>query len=360
MLHQTVPVALGDRSYQIRIADTLEEAIAFAGTQNAMLVSDSNVAPLYAERVDQLLRRHGVASTLATIPAGESSKSFSQLETLCSAAVTAGLDRRSACIALGGGVVGDLAGYMAASYQRGITFVQIPTSLLAMVDSSVGGKTAVNLPQAKNMVGAFYQPVEVAIALETLQTLPEREYRSGLGEVIKYGVIHDAAFFAQLEADAARLLDRDPATLAKVVARCCTIKADVVSRDETEGGLRAILNFGHTFGHAVEATCGYGVWLHGEAIAIGMVYAAALSVSQQGLNAAVATRITTLLERVGLPVKLAADSPSWERLRSAMSADKKSQQRVPRWVLADRLGHAEFGVEIPEEAMQAAHASVQP
>jgi 3-dehydroquinate synthase len=358
MLHQIVPVALGDRSYQIRIADSLDEALTFSDTETAMLVSDSNVAPLYAERVSELLKGKGVDSILATIPAGEASKSFAQLEHLCSAAVNAGLDRRSACIALGGGVVGDLAGYMAASYQRGITFVQVPTTLLAMVDSSVGGKTAVNLPQAKNMVGAFYQPAEVAIALDTLQTLPEREYLSGLGEVIKYGVIHDADFFGQLEQDAELLRQRDAATLAAVVGRCCVIKADVVSRDETEGGLRAILNFGHTFGHAIEATCGYGTWLHGEAVAIGMVYAAALSVSHQGLDADDATRITALLERVGLPVKLAADSPNWERLRSAMSADKKSQQRVPRWVLADRLGHAEFGVEIPEEAMHAAHATV--
>ena len=360
MLHQTVPVALGDRSYQIRIADTLDEAITFADAQDALLVSDSNVAPLYAARVDAHLRSHGVNTTLATIPAGESSKSFDQLASLCSTAVDAGLSRRSACIALGGGVVGDLAGYMAASYQRGITFVQIPTTLLAMVDSSVGGKTAVNLPQAKNMVGAFYQPVEVAIALETLQSLPEREYISGLAEVIKYGVIHDAAFFAQLEASADLLLARDASTLATVVARCCTIKADVVSRDETEGGLRAILNFGHTFGHAIEATCGYGTWLHGEAIAIGMVYAAALSVSQHGLAPAEADRITTLLARVGLPVKLPADAPAWEQLRTAMAADKKSQQRIPRWVLSDRLGHASFGIEVPEEAMQAAHASVLP
>ena len=257
MLHQLVPVALGDRSYQIRIADSLDEALTFSDTETAMLVSDSNVAPLYAERVSDLLKGKGVESTLATIPAGEASKSFAQLEHLCSAAVNAGLDRRSACIALGGGVVGDLAGYMAASYQRGITFVQVPTTLLAMVDSSVGGKTAVNLPQAKNMVGAFYQPAEVAIALDTLQTLPEREYLSGLGEVIKYGVIHDADFFGQLEQDAELLRQRDAATLAAVVGRCCVIKADVVSADEREGGLRAILNYGHTVGHAIEAATAY-------------------------------------------------------------------------------------------------------
>jgi 3-dehydroquinate synthase len=271
------------------------------------------------------------------------------VEELYAKALSVGFDRRSVIVALGGGVVGDLAGFVAGTLLRGVRFIQVPTTLLAMVDSSVGGKTGVNLPQGKNLVGVFHQPVEVVADLDTLKTLPEREYLSGLAEVIKYGVIRDAAFFERLEARLDRLRARDADELEEVVARCCEIKAAVVSSDERETGERAILNFGHTLAHALENVGGYSRWLHGEAVAIGMAFAARLSEQQAGLPAADRQRIEAMLAALRLPVRV--DQMAWEAVRHAMQLDKKVWRRLPRFALAERLGHAVFGREVPEEIL---------
>jgi 3-dehydroquinate synthase len=269
--------------------------------------------------------------------------------------VAAGLDRRGVVVALGGGVVGDLAGFLAATWLRGVRLVQAPTTLLAMVDSSVGGKTGINLPQGKNLVGAFYQPVEVDIDLRTLATLPEREYRSGLAEVVKYGVIRDAGLFADLEAGADRLMARDVTLLADIVARCCRIKADVVAGDETESGPRAILNFGHTLGHALETVRGYGTWAHGEAVAAGMAYAGEVSIRRCGFPSDDNRRLRRLLERLGLPVDWRAGGDTatdWAAMHAAMARDKKTQAGVVRFVLARRIGEAAFGCEVGADMLE--------
>jgi 3-dehydroquinate synthase len=258
------------------------------------------------------------------------------------------LERKSFVVALGGGVVGDLAGFVAASYLRGIPFVQVPTTLLAQVDSSVGGKTGINLKAGKNLVGAFYQPKLVLCDLATLDTLPERELRAGMSEVIKYGVIYDALFFRRLEQQIEAALNRDPATLAKIIARCCAIKADVVSQDETESGLRAILNFGHTIGHALEAISGYGKYLHGEAISVGQVLAARLSRRILGLPGSDVERIRALLERTGLPVEAKLSGAQKQKLLAAMKLDKKVSQGEIKFVLARQIGKVEFGCRVPE------------
>jgi 3-dehydroquinate synthase len=266
------------------------------------------------------------------------------------------LERNSFIVALGGGVVGDLAGFVAAAYLRGIAFVQVPTTLLAQVDSSVGGKVGVNLAAGKNLVGAFHQPRLVLCDLAALRTLPLREFRAGLAEVIKYGIICDEAFFARLERDLPFLLRRDARVLAKVVARCCEIKAEVVRQDETETGLRAILNFGHTIGHAIEAVSGYGKYLHGEAISIGQVAAAKLSVRASGLPAEDAERIQQLLERAGLPVAINLPASRQDALIKAMQLDKKVNDGQVRFVLASRIGQAESGHKIPPEWIREAMA----
>jgi 3-dehydroquinate synthase len=248
---------------------------------------------------------------------------------------------------LGGGVVGDLGGFVAATYLRGIAFVQVPTTLLSQVDSSVGGKVGVNLKAGKNLVGAFHQPRLVLCDLDTLKTLPEREYRSGLAEVIKYGIISDAKFFRQLERDLPRLLKRDPSTLARVVARCCEIKAYVVGEDETETGLRAILNFGHTIGHAIEAISGYGKYLHGEAITIGQIAAAKLSQRQLSLPNADVQRIASLFKNAGLPTQYQPTRTQLTRLGNAMKLDKKVSAGEVKFVLAKSIGEVEFGHKVP-------------
>ncbi|RME91070.1 MAG: 3-dehydroquinate synthase, partial [Verrucomicrobia bacterium] len=264
------------------------------------------------------------------------------------------LERRSFVVALGGGVVGDLAGFIAATYLRGIPFVQVPTSLLAQVDSSVGGKVGVNLPAGKNLVGAFYQPRLVLCDLDTLDTLPERELRAGLAEVIKYGIIWDAALFRRLERDLEKLLRREEGPMASVVARCCRIKADVVAQDEKESGLRAILNFGHTVGHALENISGYGRYLHGEAIAIGQVAAARMSARLLGLPARDVERIRALLERAGLPVRVRLSPARLEKLFEAMRLDKKVSGGEVKFVLADAIGRVRFGVKAPPEVIREA------
>jgi 3-dehydroquinate synthase len=327
-----------------------------------LIISDSNVDPIYGERYQEGLRQAGFEISRVAVPAGEKSKDLQAVGFLYGQAMAAGLDRSSLILALGGGMVGDLAGFVAATFLRGVRFIQVPTTLLAMVDSSVGGKTAVNLPQGKNLVGAFHQPVEVVADLTSLATLPEREYVSGLAEVVKYGVIWDAAFFKDLESHAERLRSRDEAFLEKVVGRCCEIKAEVVAVDELEVGPRAILNFGHTLAHALESGTGYDRLLHGEAVSLGMVFAARLSSKLKGLPESEAARLVALLQTLGLPVSgsdalgRATDWPklAWTDIREAMAADKKARMKVPRLVLADRLGSVTTGCEVPDSELMEA------
>ena len=349
----SVEVDLGERSYKIDISSDFSGLPPASDGAAALLVSDSNVDPLYGDNCAAVLTEGGYNVCRAVVPAGESTKSMQYALELYDAALAGRLDRKSFVVALGGGVVGDLAGFAAATYLRGVNLIQVPTSLLAMVDSSVGGKTAVNLPQGKNLVGVFYQPRRVAINLKTLDTLPDREYFSGLAEVVKYGVIMDAAFFGYLEEHKAALLRRDYDVLQRVVARCCEIKADVVRQDEREGGLRAILNFGHTLGHAVENNCGYGTLLHGEAVAVGMAYAARLSVRCHGLAQDDADRIIALLADLRLPVGRDAlpGDLQWPQLRRAITADKKTLRSVPAFVLASEIGKVAFGCRVDEDDM---------
>lgn len=351
---RVVDVSLGSRSYPIFIGcKTLSDLGEHCGRlqlgRRCAVISDSNVAPRYGTRVLTALRKAGVEPALITVRAGESSKSLKVVQSCCDQLARHRLERKSFIVALGGGVIGDLAGFVASAYLRGIGFVQAPTTLLAQVDSSVGGKVGVNLKAGKNLVGAFYQPRFVLCDLDALGTLPEREFRSGLAEVIKYGIIYDEALFARLERDLALLLKRDKAALAEVVARCCEIKAEVVRQDETETGLRAILNFGHTIGHAIEAISGYGKYLHGEAISIGQAAAAELSVRASGLGKAEAGRIKMLLARAGLPVGIKLSAPKRAGLVRAMLLDKKVSGGEVKFVLARRIGQVEPGYKVSSE-----------
>jgi len=347
----TVQVKLGDRSYLIRIGRNLSPGAPFespAGLR-CMMVSDSNVDPLHGGRMQHLLEERGIECFRAVVPAGETTKDLKWVAQLYERAAEAGLDRTGLILALGGGMIGDLAGFVAATYLRGVRFIQVPTSLLAVVDSSVGGKTGVNLSQGKNLVGAFYQPVEVVADLDLMATLPQREYVSGLAEVVKYGVIRDATFFGLLEKHAEELVRREAVLLERVAARCCEIKAEVVAMDEREIGPRAVLNFGHTLGHALEKVDGYGTWLHGEAVAIGLAYAARLSTARQGFPKPDADRVIALLARLGLPVAPPADREvTWSELSAAMAADKKTLRNKPRFVLASRMGAVLTGVEVED------------
>jgi 3-dehydroquinate synthase len=276
------------------------------------------------------------------------------LARVCEGLIAARVERADLVVALGGGVIGDLAGFAAAILRRGLDYVQVPTTLLAQVDSSVGGKVGVNLKAGKNLVGAFYQPRLVLCDLDTLGTLPEREFRAGLAEVIKYGIIYDAKLFTQLERDLPKLLRREPKTLAAVVARCCEIKAEVVGHDETEGGLRAILNFGHTIGHAIENISGYGKYLHGEAIAIGQVATAKLSVQVLGFPERDAERIASLFKRAGLPVKIKLNAARRKKLFAAMKLDKKVSGGEIKFVLAKKIGRVVWGQKVSEQLVHQA------
>lgn len=353
-MSQTIQVQLGERSYPIHIDGGLlarldELLLPLVRGRKALIVTDSTVGPLYARFCTAAIERVGITCTLATIPAGEASKNAEQLVGLWEKAVQAGLDRKSIIVALGGGVVGDLAGFAAASYLRGVQLVQIPTTLLAMVDSAVGGKTGINLPQGKNLVGAFHQPSLVACDIGVLKTLSRRELVAGMAEVVKYGVIWDADLFARIEQQVDRILAGDADVLSYLVARSCEIKAAVVGKDEREEGLRAILNYGHTMGHALEAVSGYGHFLHGEAIAVGMVFAAKLSTALKGFPAGETDRLVALLRRLGLPV--AAPEFTIEPLRRAMAVDKKTSLGKLKFVLAKRLGEVEFGCEVGDELL---------
>ena len=326
-------VNLGERSYPIVIGSGLLGAFDLAAHlrgQDCLVVSNETVAPLYLDKLRGSLDARRVASI--ELPDGEAYKTLATMQSILDELVASGANRDTTVIALGGGVVGDIAGFAAACYMRGVDFVQVPTTLLAQVDSSVGGKTGVNHPQGKNLIGAFHQPRIVLIDTDTLNTLPDRDFRAGLAEVIKYGAICDAGFFDWLEANLGSLLQRDATALAQAIGRSCELKAEVVAEDERESGRRAILNFGHTFGHAIEHCMGYGEWLHGEAVAAGMIMAARLS----GLDATDVERLRALVAAAGLPVAPPAIAPAdW---MAAMGMDKKVQDKQLRFVLLDAIG----------------------
>ena len=350
---RTVQVPLGQRSYSIKIAPKLlprlgEECRRLKLGARCAVISDANVARLFARQVTASLKRAGFQPALITVPAGETAKSLTNVQRCYDQLAAHRLERKSFIVALGGGVVGDLAGFVAATYLRGIPFVQVPTTLLAQVDSSVGGKTGVNLKAGKNLVGGFYQPRLVLCDLDTLKTLPPREFRAGLAEVIKYGIVYDAPFFRQLERNMPKLLHKQTAVLGPVIARCCAIKAEVVGQDETESGLRAILNFGHTIGHALEAISRYGKYLHGEAISIGQVAAAKLSSERLNLSTDHASRITKLFKRAGLPTKVDLTPAQRQALFTAMRLDKKVSGGEVKFVLAERLGKVVWGRRVPD------------
>jgi 3-dehydroquinate synthase len=349
-----VPVSLGSRSYQIKVGGGLlsrlgTECAALKLGQRCAVITDANVGKKFSQSALKSLAASGFEPVLITVPAGEKSKRLTMVEKCHDQLAAHRLERKSFIVALGGGVVGDLAGFVAATYLRGIPFVQVPTTLLAQVDSSVGGKTGVNLKSGKNLVGAFYQPRLVLCDLDALKTLPRREYVSGLAEVIKYGIIYDAILFAQLERNLPKLLAREAATLRAVVARCCEIKADVVGQDETESGLRAILNFGHTLGHAIENSSGYGKFLHGEAIAIGQVAAAGLSQKILGLPSGEVERIEKLFAKAGLPVKIKLAAARRKKLFAAMLLDKKVSGGEVKFVLAEKIGKVRWGQKVPAD-----------
>jgi 3-dehydroquinate synthase len=337
-----VPIALGERSYDILIGSGLwRDDAAWQGlprARTALIVSNPTVAGHYEAVLRAALSLHYPRVLTLELPDGEVHKDWHSLNLIFERLLSEGCDRKTVLFALGGGVVGDMCGFAAASYMRGVPYVQVPTTLLAQVDSSVGGKTAINHPLGKNMIGAFYQPQRVICDLDTLNTLPDRELSAGLAEVIKYGPIADADFLAWIEAHLDALLARDPQALAHAVQRSCEIKAAVVGQDEREAGLRAILNFGHTFGHAIEAGLGYGRWLHGEAVGCGMVLASELSVRLGLMPQAFADRMRRLCERAQLPVR--APDLGVDRYLELMRIDKKSEGGELRFVLIEAVGRA--------------------
>ena len=359
----TLQVSIENRAYPIYIGSGLlaqaELFLRHLPQRRAAIVTDSNVAALYLDPLCAILRAAGVDITTVVIPAGEEHKDWSSLNAIFDALLAARCERKTTLIALGGGVVGDLTGFAAATYLRGVPFMQVPTTLLALVDSSVGGKTAINHPRGKNMIGAFYQPQAVIADIATLDTLPDRELAAGLAEVIKYGLIRDSAFFEWLEANVDGLNTRDPQALAYAVQRSCENKAAVVAADERETtGERATLNLGHTFGHAVESGMGYGNWLHGEAVAAGMVAAARLSQTLDLLRADDTGRIVAILERARLPVRM--PDLGTDRYLELMGHDKKVEGGKLRFILLSAIGAARLTADVPPAALAAAlEASVE-
>jgi 3-dehydroquinate synthase len=355
---EIIRVALRERAYDIHIGSgVLPSAAAFidawAHPRHVVVVTDENVEQPHAAAVAESLGQRGTSVDVLVIESGEESKSIEVAADLWEQMLGLGADRSSVVVVVGGGVVGDLAGFVAATVARGLKLVQVPTTLLAQVDSSVGGKVGINLPSAKNMVGCFWQPAGVLVDTDVLATLPDRDYRAGLAEVVKYGVILDADFFAQLESNVERLNRRDSDVLRQVVARCCRIKADVVEQDEREEtGLRAVLNYGHTFGHALEAVAGYGTLLHGEAVAIGMICASRLAERLGRIDGEMTARQERLLSALHLPTQLpAVDRKS---IISAMAHDKKVNQGRLRFVLPTELGHVELVSDVDLKLVEAA------
>ena len=338
---KTLTVDLGDRSYPIQIGqgllDQADLLTAHISGRQVMVVSNTTVAPLYLDRV--LASLDSLETATVILPDGEQYKTLDTLNTIFTALLEQRFNRGCTLVALGGGVVGDITGFAAASYQRGVAFLQVPTTLLAQVDSSVGGKTGVNHPLGKNMIGAFHQPGCVVIDTDTLDTLDDRQLAAGLAEVIKYGLIYDANFFAWLEENVSVIMARDKRALAGAIERSCTIKAEIVAADERESGMRALLNLGHTFGHAIETGTGYGNWLHGEAIATGMLMAADLSARHGWLNRADVQRTESILRQAGLPTKPPA-TMSEQQFMDLMAVDKKVIDGGLRLVLLKRIGEA--------------------
>jgi len=354
---EKITVSLGDRSYPITVAAGLfNDPASFwplkAG-DNAMLVTNETLAPIYLDKLSTLLSQAGVKVDQVILPDGEKYKTLAVMDEVFTALLQKPHGRDTTLIALGGGVIGDLTGFAAASYQRGVRFIQVPTTLLSQVDSSVGGKTAVNHPLGKNMIGAFYQPASVVVDTDCLTTLPARELASGLAEVIKYGIILDGDFFQWLEQNLDALLALDEKAMAYCIRRCCELKAEVVAADEREMGLRALLNLGHTFGHAIEAHMGYGNWLHGEAIAAGMVMAARTAERLGQFSSADTDRIIALLLRAGLPVHGPASMKAEEYLPHMMR-DKKVLAGEMRLVLPLAIGRSEVRAGVAHDMVLAA------
>ncbi|HEY5581908.1 MAG TPA: 3-dehydroquinate synthase [Rhodoferax sp.] len=343
---QTIAIDLPGRSYHIAIRGSLfDNPLSYAelpAASSALIVTNTTVGPLYAQRLQSALQGKFKQIHTVVLPDGEVFKTWQTLNLIFDALLSNGCDRKTILFALGGGVVGDMTGFAAASYMRGVPFVQVPTTLLAQVDSSVGGKTGINHPLGKNMIGAFYQPLKVVCDLDTLKTLPPRELSAGLAEVIKYGPISDLAFLDWIEAHIDALMAREPQALAHAVKRSCEIKAWLVAQDERDTGLRAILNFGHTFGHAIESGLGYGEWLHGEAVGCGMVMAAHLSQRLGLIDAALVQRLSALIEKAGLPIRgpqlSATDNAG--RYLELMRLDKKSEGGEIKFVVIDGPGNA--------------------
>lgn len=351
---QTLTVALGDRSYPIHIGGGLlarpELILPHLKIPQAAIVTNTTVGPLYLERVQNILQQNGIKVVPIALPDGEAYKNSESLNQIYDALLTHRMERKATLIALGGGVVGDLTGFAAATYLRGVPFIQIPTTLLAQVDSSVGGKTGINHPLGKNMIGAFYQPQLVLADTDTLNTLPDRELSAGLAEVIKYGLIRDLPFLEWLEVNMDKLLARDPATLGYAIHRSCQNKAEVVAADERESGNRALLNLGHTFGHAIENGMGYGVWLHGEAVGTGMIMAAELSCRLGWLSKADVARARALILKARLPA--VAPDLGYERYLDLMGLDKKVEGGKIRFVLLKALGDAVVSADVPEALLK--------
>ena len=357
---KTLTVGLDERSYPIHIARGLlgraDLLLPYLSQKRVAVVSNTTVAPLYLGQLQNMLESHGIDIVPIILPDGEKYKNAGTLNQIYDALLSNRCERGTPLIALGGGVVGDMAGYAAATYLRGVPFIQIPTTLLAQVDSSVGGKTGINHPLGKNMIGAFYQPLVVLADVATLDTLPDRELRAGIAEIIKYGLIRDLPFFEWLEQNIDKLLARDADALQYAISRSCENKAEVVAADERERGERALLNLGHTFGHAIENGMGYGVWLHGEGVAAGTIMAADLSQRMGWLAEADVARISSLFERAGLPV--AAADLGADRYLELMGLDKKVQGGRIRFVLLKAIGQAVVSEAPPEllrQTLDAAH-----
>jgi 3-dehydroquinate synthase len=357
-----VSVELPHHQYDVTVEPGALERLgalvrAAAPDERCAIVGDEAVLNIYGGPAEQALRRGGFEAVVHAVPSGERHKTLETVRGVYDTLLAAKLERRSPVIALGGGVVGDTAGFAAATYLRGVPFVQCPTSLLAMVDASVGGKVGVNVPQGKNLIGAFYQPMAVVVDPLVLQTLPPRELRCGLAECVKHGVIRDPGLFDWIEERVARIQAIDPAVMTELVARNVAIKARVVEEDEKESGVRAHLNFGHTFAHAIEATSGYGTIEHGEAVALGMAAATQLAVDLGRCDAALLARLTALLEKIGLPTR--AELAATEELLAAMRLDKKVKAGRMRLVLPDRLGAVSIVEDAPEDAVRAAWESIR-
>ncbi|GAA5141438.1 3-dehydroquinate synthase [Thalassotalea piscium] len=349
----TLNLSLGERSYPIYIDSKLLSNSNLLSThirsKRVCIVSNTIVFPIYGQLIKSLLTGFDVDEII--LPDGEAEKSLTNFDKIMSHLLANGHGRDSTLIALGGGVIGDITGFGAACYQRGVDFIQVPTTLLSQVDSSVGGKTAVNHPLGKNMIGAFYQPKAVFIDIDSLSTLPTREFNAGMAEVIKYGILGDACFFQWLEDNTALIKAADKNTLIQMIQTCCQCKATIVAQDEKEGGIRALLNLGHTFGHAIEAEQGYGNWLHGEAVATGMVLAAKLAVAMNLLEVSELRRIEMLISAFDLPLE-APENMGFEQFLSHMKRDKKNMGGLLRFIVPTGIGKSEIRDDVTKEMLQ--------